>query len=90
VLFFEQFYGAEVLPKPLVGRYRDLFESEPLKASSLTVPISQKQLIRLRRQGLIENPPDHGLSVKAPPIANVPYDAESGLALNPPPDEDNT
>jgi CRISPR-associated endonuclease/helicase Cas3 len=89
-LFFEQFDGAEVLPKSLVDQYRDLSKSEPLAASSLTVPISQKQLIRLRRQGLIEKPVDHGLPAKAPQIANVPYDVESGLNLNPLPDDDNT
>jgi CRISPR-associated endonuclease/helicase Cas3 len=89
-MFYEQFDGAEVLPRSLVEEYRQLSESEPFKASSLTVPISRSQLNRLFGQQRIEYPREHGLPDKAPLIADASYDPVSGLNLNPPPDEDNT
>lgn len=89
-MFFEQFEGTEVLPESLIEEYRQLLEAEPFEAASLTVPISDRQLQRLRRQRLIEFPSAHEFPANAPLIAKVPYDSTSGLDLNPPPGEDDT
>jgi len=89
-MFYEQFDGVEVLPKSLVAEYRELIETEPFLATSLLVPVSQKQLTRLFRQGLLEVPSRYELPAKTPPIVDVPYSSASGLALNPPSHEDGT
>jgi len=87
-MFYSQFDGREVLPKSLVDEYRRRMEEEPFSASLLTVPVSQNQFARLDRQGKVELPSAHDLPAKTPSIVAVEYDAESGLALNPPQEED--
>ncbi len=89
-MYFQQFDGTEVLPRSLVEEYRELSESDPFRTQSLTVPISYNQLMGLRRKGQIVSPSDHGLPPKTPWIANVPYNSETGLAVNPLPKDDNT
>ncbi|HWL07734.1 MAG TPA: CRISPR-associated helicase Cas3' [Planctomicrobium sp.] len=86
--FFKQFDGREILPKSLVEEYRRRLETEPFSASLLTVPISQSQFKRLLGQGRIEQPSDHSLPSRSPSIVNVDYHPNSGLALNPPQEEE--
>lgn len=88
-MFLDQFEGTEVLPKSLVDEYRELFESEPLRASMLTVPVSKKQLGACWGKGLVSKPQELGLSPKAPLVVDVPYTPETGLQLNPLPKEDD-
>lgn len=89
-MFYEQFDGVEVIPLCLVEEYRKLFETEPFRASSLTVPISNRQLCQLRRQRLVREPAEFGLPTQAFFVVEVPYDFDSGLSLNPPPDLETT
>ncbi len=74
--FNRLFDGIEVLPETLLERWQTLHETAPLEASSLLVPIRWYQYEQLADQGLL-TPADDEL----PPIARVPYDATSGLAL---------
>jgi CRISPR-associated endonuclease/helicase Cas3 len=89
-MFLKQFDGAEVLPRSLCDEYRLWLEEEPLKASMLTVPVSQQQLVTLRRRGLVQTAEALGLPTKHLSVVDVPYSSESGLELNPPRHEDDT
>ncbi len=89
-LFLKQFDGAEVLPQSLCDEYRHLLDEEPLVASMLTVPVNQKQLVNLRRNGLVQSAESLGLPTKHLSVVKVPYSSESGLELNPPRHEDDT
>jgi CRISPR-associated endonuclease/helicase Cas3 len=89
-MFLKQFDGAEVLPRSLCDEYSRRLEEEPLKASMLTVPVSQKQLVTLRRKGLVQPAEALGLPTKHLSVVDVPYSSESGLELNPPRHEDDT
>lgn len=85
-MFLQQFEGAEVLPEARVATYRDYLESKPLACGGLSVPVTRRQYLRLERNRQLVRPQEVGLPTKAPMIAKVPYNAEFGLMLNPPPD----
>ncbi len=89
-LFYKQFDGAEVIPKCLVERYKTLLDTEPLRASSLTVPISHQQLMILKSKGQLLHPSACGLPAKSPFVADVLYTKEAGLNLSLRAEEDNT
>lgn len=74
--FHRLFDGIEVLPEALLDRWQALHETDPLQADALLVPIRWFQYDQLARQGRLL-PADKDL----PPVARVPYDATSGLAL---------
>lgn len=76
--FDELFDGGEVLPAALADEYRTMHFEEPLAASELLVPISSRQLGRLRSQGrIISRPREY------PIIVNCPYHPDTGLHLQP-------
>ena len=83
-LFEEMFDGVQVLPRPLVGAYRELMKESPIEAGSLVVPVSNKQFAILKRQGRISRLPDIR---HAPPVAEVEYSVKHGLELNNVPNE---
>lgn len=89
-LFYQQFDGVEVLPRCLIDRYRGCLEHEPLAASMLTIPVSCSQLRALKSTGKVHSPEQYELPPKSPPIVDLPYNAEIGLQLSVPPQDDNT
>jgi len=74
--FNRLFDGVEVLPESLLPRWETLRQTAPLEANGLLVPIRWYQHEQLAVQGLLA--PE---SEDNPPIARVPYDATTGLAL---------
>jgi hypothetical protein len=72
--FDQLFGGTEVLPETLVEEYQKGAE-DPLVASELLVPISYRQLLRLRREGKILKRED-GIFV-----AQLAYSSDAGLEL---------
>ena len=76
-LFDRMFDGTELLPQDLVPEYLRLREEEPLCASELLVPVSWRQLQRLRRAGRIVRLPETADEL----VGRLPYDAERGLRL---------
>jgi CRISPR-associated endonuclease/helicase Cas3 len=73
--FDDLFDGTELLPASLEREYENLYESDPLLAPGLLVPVSFKQAAVLHRQGRLRRLHDE---VR---VADVPYDSELGLAL---------
>jgi CRISPR-associated endonuclease/helicase Cas3 len=73
--FDDLFDGTELLPASLEREYENLYESDPLLAPGLLVPVSSKQAAVLHLQGRLRQLND-GVRV-----ADVPYDSERGLAL---------
>ncbi|MBI4917059.1 MAG: CRISPR-associated helicase Cas3' [Acidobacteria bacterium] len=72
--FDKLFDGCEVVPECLSAEYERLVRDAPLEATSLRVPISHGQRMRLKRAGRL-TPRLSG------DIARVPYDAVRGLDL---------
>lgn len=89
-MFYDQFDGVEVIPKSLLERYREALEAERFKSASLTVPISSRQLRMLAGNHAILAAEACDLPRGSPFVVDVPYDSELGLAINPPPGQDNT
>lgn len=89
-LFYQQFDGAEVLPKSLANEYRTLMDTEPLAATMLTVPVSHAQLKRLFGQKRIVPAAALGLPPSTPPIVDVSYTPTTGLRLDQPNDVEST
>lgn len=89
-LFYDQFDGREVLPASLLETYRERLDGAPLTAPGLLVPISSKQFHLLKRNGKVRWPALVGLPSWGPPVVDVPYDADVGLQLRPPPAEEST
>lgn len=89
-LFYEQFDGAEVIPKNRVEEYKIRLDTEPLRASMLTVPISHQQRQILNRKQQLLSPAQFGLPTKSPWIADVLYTSDAGLNLSLRADEDHT
>lgn len=73
--FDDLFDGTELLPAALEQEYQRLYESDPLLAPSLLVPVSSRQAEVLHHQGRLRQLHD-GVRV-----ADVPYDSERGLAI---------
>lgn len=71
-LFEEQFEGEEVLPEPLLDEYVQQLEDDPLLAPLFLVPVTHRQLMRLRREGRIYKL-DYTL------VARAAYSLERGL-----------
>lgn len=88
--FYKQFDGAEVIPRNCVEEYQRRLDTEPLRASSLTVPINHGQWKQLKSKGRLLNPVTFDLPSKSPFIANVAYSPTAGLELTLPPEEENT
>jgi CRISPR-associated endonuclease/helicase Cas3 len=74
--FDEMFDGTEVLPRGFLEEWRGLVSDDPLQASELLVPISSRQLWRLRRQGRVLKE-----GREEPFVVDAPYGTESGLEL---------
>lgn len=55
--------------------YRQLAEIDPIRASSLLVPITEARRRQLQRKGLIR-------SSRWPQVVDVPYSSEIGLDLS--------
>lgn len=89
-LFYQQFEGAEVLPKSKVERYRALRQEQPFLAAGQLVPVSRDQLSRFRREGRIVPPKETEWREWQPIVVDVPYDADVGLQIDVTPQEDNT
>ncbi len=73
--FDEMFDGTEVVPDCLAAEHSRLLREDALRASELLVPISFRQLWRLRRAGRVMRSADDVL------VACVPYDPDRGLDL---------
>lgn len=76
--FEKLFDGAEVVPASEAAEYERLLEEEPLGASSLRVPISNAQRIRLLKKGRLTR---RGSGAAAFEVAMLPYGEEAGLDL---------
>lgn len=86
--FYKMFDGAEVLPRSLLDEYKAECEISWLKASSLLVPVSQRQLNAMFSKGQVATAKECGLSPKGPLVVDVPYDSDTGLQVRPKPDDD--
>jgi len=75
-VFDRLFDGVEVLPVCLEGEYRKIYKENPLEASQLLVPVSWKQLNRLKKQQKVFSKPNTW-----PVVVNVEYSSEYGLML---------
>jgi len=73
-MFERIFDGIEVLPAGLWPHYRELSESEPLRAPGLLVPITSRQYRMLKAAGRLRW--EQGVCV-----ADCPYSSELGLEL---------
>lgn len=71
-LFDAAFDSVEVLPASLLPEYERLRMDDPIRASSLLVPISEKRKRQLWRDGLVR-------AETWPPVIDVPYSADLGL-----------
>lgn len=76
--FDRLFDGVEVLPESLLEAWERRHAEDPLAADGLLVPIRWYQRERLAAQGLLWPGEDD-----LPPVVRVPYDPETGLALDP-------
>jgi CRISPR-associated endonuclease/helicase Cas3 len=74
--FAELFEGYEILPKRLLPKFEELLDTEPLKASSLLVPITKRQFWRLKGESRVEWVKTLHLFV-----ANCEYTSEHGLDI---------
>lgn len=74
--FDRMFDGTEVLPQELEAEYIQLMDEDPLRSTELLVPISERQLARLKAAGRVWRLSDE------PHVVAVPYDAERGLDLS--------
>jgi CRISPR-associated endonuclease/helicase Cas3 len=70
--FDAAFDSVEVLPATLLPEYQRLHVDDPIRASSLLVPISEKRKRQLWWDGLIR-------TKTWPPVIDVPYSADLGL-----------
>jgi CRISPR-associated endonuclease/helicase Cas3 len=71
-LFDAAFDSVEVLPVNLVPESERLRVDDPIRASSLLVPISDRRKRQLWRDGLVE-------AKTWPPVVDVPYSTDLGL-----------
>lgn len=74
-LFYQAFDSIDVLPAQYAQEYRRLVQDNlPLPAQELLVPMSWRQYLACRRQGLS---PEHDAAM--PPLVDMSYDEETGL-----------
>lgn len=76
--FERLFDGAEVVPASLQAEYERLLRDEPLRAPSLCVPVSTRQLALWQRAGRLTRLTAAGARHW---VARLPYDGERGLEL---------
>jgi hypothetical protein len=74
-LFEQQFDGDEVVPIALLPAYEERLEQDPLLAPEYLVPVSGRQMARLRREGRLRYRP------RGPAVADVPIPA-SGASIS--------
>lgn len=89
-MFYQQFDGAEVIPRCKVEEYQRRLRDEPLAAPLLTVPISHRQLQMLSGKNKILLPASFDLPLHSPRIVDLPYDSETGLQLSAEPKDENS
>ncbi|HEX5414284.1 MAG TPA: CRISPR-associated helicase Cas3', partial [Chloroflexota bacterium] len=73
--FEAAFDSVEVLPSTLHSEYHRLNEVDPVLASALLVPISERSWRRLAKEGLLD-------ARSRPHVVNLPYTSELGLDLS--------
>lgn len=88
--FYRTFDGTEILPYSLLSEYQELIENRPLEASTLTVPISGRQLDRLRRTKRLSHPKSYNLPPNSPYVVLADYSSDLGLMLDLTARDDNT
>lgn len=74
--FDRLFDGTEVLPLSLQEEYRTLREERPIEASQLLVSISWRRWKQLQRANSVRSEANQW-----PPVVDVPYSSELGLAF---------
>jgi CRISPR-associated endonuclease/helicase Cas3 len=89
-MFLDQFEGQEVLPISKLNEYRRTLDENLIEAPSLLVPVSKDQLRRMFGKGQASRGEEHGLPKFSPVVVDIPYDFETGLQINPPPDLETT
>lgn len=89
-LFYQMFDGTEVLPHSLVSEYRELIDHRPLEASTLTVPLSGRQLDKLRRASRLSHPKNYNLPPNTPYVVQADYSSDLGLMLDVAAQDDST
>lgn len=77
--FDQLFDGKEVLPVELHDEYEALRKDQPIQASQLLVPITIRRWQALLRNGQVASEPGAW-----PPVVDVPYSPEFGLAFDAP------
>ncbi len=75
--FYRAFDGVDVLPACLLPEYRELTVDEPLRAATLLVSVSHRQLGRLRAAGRVSQEGATGTLV-----VDAPYDSDCGLSFD--------